>query len=287
MLARRIARRLLAHRGAAVGAILAVALVAIAAVGPAITSHDPEAVDVDHGLSTRGAPRSPSAGEALGTDQLGRDVWARVVAAAPATLGIALAATALALAFGFAVGLAAGLAGRWVDGALMRLVELVLAFPYLLLAILLAALLHGTSLASSGLPVVLALAAVGWPLVARVTRGKAMAIARCDYVHAARALGATPLRVSLRHVLPNLTGVAIAIGVPVLADTLLAESTLNWLGLGPTPSWGRMMYEGREYYRVAPWLMLAPGLAIVGAVVALHLIGDAVRDALDPKGDHA
>jgi peptide/nickel transport system permease protein len=280
---RHVARRLAASPKAMVGVVLTLLLAVLAVGGVRLARHDPLAIDVDRGLSATGAPLPPSTDSPLGTDDLGRDEWARIAAAAPATLAIAVIATLLALAIGLAVGLAAGYAGGWIDHGLMRLVDLVLAFPYLLLAILLAALLHETALASASTPVVLTLAIVGWPMSARVIRGKAMAVVRSDYVAAARTLGASPVRIAVRHVLPNVAGVAIAVGVPLLADTLLAEATLNWVGLGPTPSWGRMMYEGREYYRSAPWLTLAPGLAIILAVVALHLLGDVLRDALDPR----
>ncbi|HTR51668.1 MAG TPA: ABC transporter permease [Kofleriaceae bacterium] len=287
---RRILRRLLARRGAVAGAVLALALVLIAALGPALVHRDPLAADVDHGLTASGAPLPPSADAPLGTDQLGRDVWTRVVVGSRSSLAIATLATLLALAIGLAVGVLAGYAGGWTDHALMRLVDLVLAFPYLLLAILLASVLHGTALASSVAPVVITLAIVGWPTVARVVRGKALAIARSEHVAAARALGASPWRIAVHHVLPNLGGVAIALAVPALAGNLLAESVLSYVGLGPappTPSWGRMMYEGRMYYRSAPWLALAPGVAILVAVVAFHLLGDGLRDAIDPKDEHA
>ena len=287
---RRILRRLLAHRGAVVGAAIALVLVVTAAIGPALVHRDPLAADVDHGLAASGAPLPPSADAPLGTDQLGRDVWARVVVGSRSSLAIATLATLLALAIGLAVGVIAGYAGGWTDQGLMRLVDLVLAFPYLLLAILLASVLRGTAFADSTAPVVLTLAIVGWPTIARVVRGKAIAIARSEHVTAARALGASPTRIAVRHVLPSLGGVVLALAVPALAGNLLGESVLSYVGLGPappTPSWGRMMYEGRMYYRSAPWLALAPGVAILVAVVAFHLLGDGLRDAIDPKDEHA
>ena len=269
-----------------VGAALVLVLALIALAGPHLTSHDPLALDVDHGLTADGAPLPPSAHALLGTDQLGRDVWARVVAGSATSLSIAGVSALLAMLFGLAIGLAAGYAGGRVDGALMRLVDLVLAFPYLLLAILLAALLRESRLAASDAPVIVTLAAVGWTGIARVIRGKAMAVARADHVLAARALGASPVRIVLRHVLPEVAGIAIAVGVVAFAQNVLAESVLSYVGLGPpppAPTWGRMMYEGREYYRAAPWLALAPGVAILVAVIAFHLLGEGLRDALDPK----
>ncbi|MBA3539082.1 MAG: ABC transporter permease, partial [Deltaproteobacteria bacterium] len=222
----------------------------------------------------------------LGTDHLGRDVWARVVSGAGASLAIAGGATLLGLVIGLAIGLGAGYAGGWADGVLMRLVDLVLAFPFLLLAILLAALLRQADLAGGGAPVVITLGVVGWTTTARVIRGKALAIVRSEHVLAARAIGATPWRIVTRHVLPNVAGVVIVVTALAFAQNLLAEAVLSYLGLGPPPptaTWGRMLYEGRVYYRTAPHLVLAPGVAILVAVVAFNLLADGLRDALDPR----
>lgn len=279
-------RRFLAHRGAVLGAILAVILIGIAVIGPHLVAKDPLVRDIDHGLSAIGAPLGPSSDALLGTDTLGRDVWSRLVAGAGASLTIATLGTLLALFIGVVVGLAAGYAGGWVDGALMRVVDLVLSFPFLLLAILLAALLREADLASSTTPVILTLGAVSWTTMARVVRGKAMTVARAEHVTAARALGASPLRIVLRHVLPNVTGVIVVVGLLGFAQNLLAEAALSYLGLGPAPpapTWGRMLYEGRPYYRTAPHLVIAPGVAILLAVVAFNLVGEGLRAALDPQ----
>jgi ABC-type dipeptide/oligopeptide/nickel transport system permease subunit len=272
-----VVRRFLANRGAVVGAVLAM-VVLVLAVWP---HGDPIGPDIDHGLSPLGAPLPPSAHALLGTDQLGRDVWARLLAGAGTSLEIATLSTLLALVIGLGVGLTAGYAGGRVDSVLMRLVDLVLAFPFLLLAILLAALLREADLASSSAPVVLTLAIVGWTSTARVVRGKALSVARSEHVTAARALGASPLRIVVHHVLPNLAGVVIVMTVLAFAQNILAESVLSFLGLGPpppAPTWGRMLYEGRVYYRTAPWLSLAPGVAILTAVVAFNLLGEGLRE---------
>jgi ABC-type dipeptide/oligopeptide/nickel transport system permease subunit len=168
----------------------------------------------------------------------------------------------------------------------MRLVDLVLSFPLLLLAILLAALLREADLASSSAPVVVTLGVVGWTTTARVIRGKALVVARSEHVLAARALGAGPGRIVLRHVLQNVAGVVVVLTALAFAQNLLAESVLSYLGLGPPPptaTWGRMLYEGRVYYRTAPWLTIAPGVAILWAVVAFNLLGEGLRDFFDPK----
>lgn len=279
-------RRFVANRGAVAGAVLVAALVVAAALAPVLSAKDPLVSDVEHGLSELGAPLPPSDEAVLGTDQLGRDVWARVVAGASTSLSIAALATLIALVIGLSVGLVAGYAGRSVDNALMRLVDLVLAFPFLLLAILLAALFREAELASSNAPVFLTLGAVGWTTMARVIRGKTAVLARSDMVSAARALGATPGRIVVRHVLPNVAGVVIVVTALGFAQNLLAESVLSYLGLGPpppAPTWGRMLYEGRAYFRIAPHLVLVPGVAILLAVVGFNLLGEGLRDAVDPK----
>jgi ABC-type dipeptide/oligopeptide/nickel transport system permease subunit len=278
-------RRFVANRGAVVGAVLVLLLVGFALLGPAFAK-DPIASDIDHGLTEVGAPLGPSRDAILGTDQLGRDVWARIVAGARTSMSIALLSTLLAVAIGSAIGLAAGYAGGRTDSVLMRFVDLVLAFPTLVLAILLAALLRQSDLASANAPIVLTLGAVSWTTIARVIRGKAMTIARSEYITAARSLGASDIRVILRHVVPNLVGVVIAVAALGFAQNLLAESMLSYVGLGPpppAPTWGRMLYEGRIFYRTDPHLVLAPGLAIVFAVVAFNLLGEGLRDAFDPK----
>jgi peptide/nickel transport system permease protein len=168
----------------------------------------------------------------------------------------------------------------------MRLVDLVLAFPVLLLAILLAALFREAELASSKAPVFLTLGVVGWTTMARVIRGKAAVLARSDMVTAARALGAGPARIIVRHIAPNVVGLIVVVATLGFAQNLLAESVLAYLGLGPpppAPSWGRMLYEGRAYYRIAPHLVIVPGLAILLAVVGFNLLGEGLRDALDAR----
>jgi ABC-type transport system substrate-binding protein/ABC-type dipeptide/oligopeptide/nickel transport system permease subunit len=279
-------RRLLANRGAVVGAVIVVGLVAVALLAPAVSSKNPLVSDVEHGLSAMGAPLPPSAAAVLGTDQLGRDVWARVVAGAGTSLAIAALATLIALVIGLAIGLVAGYAGGALDSALMRLVDLVLAFPFLLLAILLASLFREARLASSDAPVFVTLGVLGWTTMARVIRGKARVLARSDMVTAARALGASPARIVMRHVLPNLAGLVIVVTALGFAQNLLSESVLSYVGLGPpppTPTWGRMLYEGRAYYRTAPHLVLVPGIAILLAVIGFNLLGEGLRDAFDAR----
>jgi peptide/nickel transport system permease protein len=282
----RAVRRFLSNRGAVVGVLLVCILLAIAVFRPWITSHDPIAPDIDHGLSELGAPLPPSADAPLGTDHLGRDVWARVAAGTTTSLEIGLLSTLLALVIGLVIGLTAGYARGAIDDGLMRFVDLVLAFPFLLVAILLASLFRESRLASSIGPVVLTLGGLSWTTLARVVRGKTLALGRSEFVIAARAIGAPPWRIVTHHVLPNVAGVVIVVTALVFAQNLLSESVLSYLGLGPpppTPTWGRMLYEGRVYYRTAPWLTIAPGVAILTAVVAFNLLGEGLRDFFDPK----
>lgn len=261
------------------GAGLALMLVVVAVLGPLLVA-DPDATDIANGLDALGGPLSPSADAWLGTDALGRDVLARVVAGAATSLWVAALATTASLALGLAIGLVAGYTGGRVDGALMRLVDLVLAFPTLLLAILLATLLRERGGAGSSAPVVATLAIVGWTPVARVVRNQVRVLARGEMALAARSLGASSQRIVTRYLLPNVGGIALAIAALVFAQNLLAESVLSYLGLGPPPpaaTWGRMIYEGRTFYRTAPHLVIAPGVAIVLAVAAFQLLAEQLR----------
>ncbi|HEY0193049.1 MAG TPA: ABC transporter permease [Kofleriaceae bacterium] len=279
-------RRFARNRGAVVGAVIVLALLATAALAPSFTARDPLAADVDHGLTALGAPLPASSAAPLGTDPLGRDEWARIAAGAASSLSIAGLATLIALGLGLGVGLVAGYAGGAVDQLLMRAVDLMLALPFVLVAILLAAVLRSSALASAHAPVYLTLGALGWMPLARVIRGKARGLMASEMITAARTLGASPARIIARHLLPNLAGLALSVAVFGLAQNLLAEAVLSYVGLGPPPpaaSWGHMLYEGRAYYRIAPHLVAAPGLAILAAVAGFHLLGDGLRDALDPR----
>lgn len=275
-----------AGRNTVAGCSLAALLVLLAIASPWIGGAASTELDIANGLTELGAPLPPSGDAWLGTDHLGRDVWARIVDGAGTSLAIAGLATLIALVVGVAIGLVAGYAGGWIDETAMRFVDLVLAFPVMLLAILVAALLRERGLADSSTPVVLTLAAVGWTTMARVVRGKVRSLARSEMIVAARAVGASSARIVWRYLLPNVAGVVIVVATFAFAQNLLAESVLSYLGLGPRPpepSWGRMLYEGRAYYRTASHLVIAPGIAILLAVAAFQLLGDGLRDRFDPK----
>jgi peptide/nickel transport system permease protein len=217
----------------------------------------------------------------LGTDKLGRDILSRTIYGSRVSLLVGVATVALSLSIGFALGALAGYFGGWLDQVLMRLVDILLAFPGILLAIAFTAVL------GPGLDhVILALCLIGWTGYARLVRGEILALREREFVHAARALGCAPGRVILRHLLPNLLPPLLIQATFGLAAAIVAEGSLSFLGLGvepPTPSWGSMLNEGRQFLLVAPHLTTYPGLAIMITVVALNLVGDALQDRLNTR----
>ena len=268
-------RRLARDPWALCGAVLLV-LVVLAAVGSRwLSPADPLQGSLAESL------RSPSSMHLLGTDVQGRDVLARVLYGARLSLAVGLVSQGIALALGLCLGLAAGYRGRWVDATVMRLADITLAFPPLLLLVAIAAAIRPS------LPVVLVvIGIVGWAGMARIARGQVLVVRALDYVQAARALGGRDVRIVLRHVLPNVLGpVAVAATLGVGA-AIMAEAALSFVGLGaqpPTPSWGAMVAEGRDLLRTAPWVSLFPGLAIGVVVLAVNLLGDGLQDAVDPR----
>jgi ABC-type dipeptide/oligopeptide/nickel transport system permease subunit len=271
--ARRRRRRLdpLGLLGAALLGLIALACLAAPWLAPA----DPAHIDLLHQF----APPSPA--HPLGTDNLGRDLLARVLHGGRVSLGVAALATTVVLLVSAGMGTLAGLVGGRIDAAIMRLVDVTLAFPRLVLAIFVAGAL-GVGLTS----VAIAIVAVSWAWYARLVRGMVLQAREEQYVEAARALGASPLHLARRHLLPSLAGrVAVLVSLD-FGYLILNVSALSFLGLGvqpPTPEWGAMLSEARLFFAQAPHLMLTPGLAIFLTVLAANLIGDAVRDALDPR----
>ncbi|MEW6324491.1 MAG: ABC transporter permease [Nitrospirota bacterium] len=225
---------------------------------------------------------APSWEHPLGQDRLGRDQWSRLLAGARISLLVGAAVVSVSLMIGLLVGGAAGLAGGWIDELLMRLTDILLAFPGLLLAIALTAVL------GPGLDhVILALCAMGWVGYARLVRGQLLSLREREYVVAARAIGVPRLRLFGRHLLPNLAGPLLVEASFGMAHAIVAEASLSFLGLGiqpPAPSWGSMLAEGRAFGLLAPHLTLAPGLAIMIVVLGLNLLGDGLRDLLDARG---
>lgn len=253
--------------------LLALCLAGLAA--PLVAPVDPLATTLDARL------RPPDRVHPLGRDALGRDVLSRLLYGARVSFLVGVATLAVSLLIGVALGAVAGWAGGWLDEALVRLIDVFLAFPGLLLAIALAAVL-GPSLAN----VVLALSLLGWPGYARLARAEVAALRRREFVHAAEALGARPARIVLAHVLPLAVPTLLVQATFGMAGAIVAEASLSFLGLGvapPTPSWGSMIAEGRTFLLVAPHVILFPGLALAATVLALQLLGDGLRDALDVR----
>ena len=254
--------------------IVIVAAIA-ATMGPWIVPYDPLVQDLPERLT------GPSLRHPFGFDELGRDVLARLVLGARVSLMVGLSVVALSATIGTLVGAVAGYAGGWVDEVLSRVMDILLAFPGILLAIALVSVL-GPSLTN----VVLALVVIGWVGYARLVRGQVLKIRELDYVQAIRAVGATPVRVLLRHIVPATVPSVIAQGTLGMAGAIIAEASLSFLGLGvqpPTPSWGTMLDAGRSHLVDAPHLTIFPGLAIALVVLGLNFVGDALRDSFDPR----
>jgi peptide/nickel transport system permease protein len=261
------------------GALLALLVTLAALLAPLLSPRDPLRLD-PAGLDALGAPRPPGPQFPLGTDSRGRDQLSRLLHGARISLAIGLAASAVATAVGTLLGLVAGYFGGAADTALMRLTDIFMAFPALLLAIALAAVLR-QSVGS----VILVVSLVNWTGIARVVRGEVLSLRERLYVEAAHALGATHGRVLGRHILPHLAPLLLVLASLNVAGIVLLDAGLGYLGIGvppPAPSWGSMLAEGQKFYRTAPWLALWPGLAVLVTVTAFNLLAAGLRRALDP-----
>ncbi|MBL8361919.1 MAG: ABC transporter permease [Rubrivivax sp.] len=272
---RRATRKLLRRRGAMFGLFVVAAFVLLALAAPWISPHDPVATDW-------GAIRkAPTAAHWFGTDEIGRDVLSRVVWGTQASLMAGVVSVSISLLLGVPIGILAGFAGGWIDVLVSRLTDAFLACPFLILAIAMAAFL-GPSLTNA----MIAIGVSATPIIVRVTRAQVLVMKAEDYVESARALGATPLRVAVRHVLPNAAAPIVVQATLAIAAAVIAEASLSFLGLGqqpPAPSWGSMLNTAKNYVDSAPWMAVWPGGAIFLLVLAFNLLGDGLRDALDPK----
>ncbi len=270
-------RRILADRRAWFGLSVIVLLVLAAIAAPLIGRYDPVRIDLMNALLP------PSSTHWLGTDAQGRDVWSRLVHGARVSLWVGLASQGVALSIGIVLGLLAGYRGRWTDEVIMRLADVTLAFPSLLLLIAMAAAFE-----PSLTVVCVVIGVVGWAGMARLVRGQTLVVRELEFVQAMRAIGARDSRILARHILPNVIAPVVIAGTLGIAGAIMAEAALSFLGLGvqpPTPSWGAMIADGRDLsqLRGAPWTSLSPGLAIGFAGLGFNLLGDALRDALDPR----
>ena len=270
------------NRAAVVGLVVVTGLLLFAIVGPFVCSHDPLVSDFQRGISADHLPVPPNSEYWLGTDRLFRDELSRLALGARMSLVIGVGATVIATALGAFVGIIAGwFEGRLLDMALMRIVDVGLAFPFLLLVMALAAVLER----NTPVTIFLTLGFTGWLGTARVIRAKTMQIRQLDFISAARALGQSTPMILWRHVLPNVGGTLLVVATVSVAQMILAESVLSYLGGGvtpPTPTWGYMLFEGQDYFSTAPWIWSAPAVAILLAVLGFNLLGEGLRDALDP-----
>jgi peptide/nickel transport system permease protein len=249
--------------------------VVVAVLGPSVVPQSPTTQNLSEDL------RPPRPEHPFGQDKLGRDVLSRVVYGARVSLVVGITVAGISACIGLGVGALAGYAGGWTDEIIMRLIDVLLAFPGILLALALSAVL-GPSLRN----VLLALCVIGWTGYARLVRAEVQAWRTCEFVSAAEALGATPLRVVRLHIVPHLLTPLLVQATFGMAGAIVAEASLSFLGLGvqpPTPSWGAMVNEGRSFLLVAPHVALFPGLAIMLTVLGLHFLGDGMRDALDVR----
>jgi peptide/nickel transport system permease protein len=272
---RRALRRLRKRHAALFGLCVVVFFVAIAIFAPWIAPYDPL------GTSWSAIRKAPSAAHWFGTDELGRDVLSRVIYGARASLLAGVVSVSIALSLGVPIGLIAGYAGRWPDALISRMTDAMLATPFLILAIALAAFL-GPSLTNA----MIAIGISATPIFIRLTRAQVLAVKVEDYVEAARAVGNPHWRVAVRHILPNVVPPLIVQATLAIAAAVIAEASLSFLGLGqqpPAPSWGSMLNTAKNYVEHAPWMAVWPGASIFVLVLSFNLLGDGMRDALDPR----
>jgi peptide/nickel transport system permease protein len=272
---RRALLKLWKRRGAMVGLGFVVFFVLLAILAPWVAPQDPVAT------SWSAVRKAPSAAHWFGTDEIGRDVLSRVIWGARASLLAGLVSVGISLSVGVPLGLFAGYTGRWPDVVISRLTDALLACPFLILAIALAAFL-GPSLTNA----MVAIGVAATPVFIRLTRAQVLAVKLEDYVEAARAVGNSHLRIALRHVLPNVLPPIIVQATLAIAAAVIAEASLSFLGLGqqpPAPSWGSMLNTAKNYVENAPWMAVWPGLSIFLLVLSFNLLGDGLRDALDPR----
>ena len=273
--ARRALRRFLRHRLAVFGLLVVVLFILAALLAPWLSPADPLQT------SWTAIRKPPSAAHWFGTDENGRDVLARVLYGARASMAAGVLSVSVALLIGVPIGLLAGLAGGWVDALIARIADAMLSVPFLILAIALAAFL-GPSLTNA----MVAIGLSATSIFVRLSRAQVMAITAEEFIESARAVGNPPWRIALRHILPNIVPAILVQATLTIAAAIIAEASLSFLGLGqqpPAPSWGSMLNVAKNFLGQAPWMAIWPGVSIFVAVLSFNLLGDGLRDALDPK----
>jgi peptide/nickel transport system permease protein len=263
------------NRFALAGGVVVAILFAVSLLAPFITPWDPAAINAYQVLLP------PSASHWMGTDELGRDVFSRVIFGTRISLYVGFVAVGIAVTIGTVAGLVAGFYGGWIDGILMRLVDIMLCFPTFFLILAVIALLE-----PSIWNIMLIIGITGWMGVARLVRAEVLSIKERDFILAARSIGASDARIIFRHILPNAAAPVLVAATLGVGGAILTESALSFLGIGvqpPIPSWGNILTSGKDYLEFAWWLSLFPGLAILVTVLAYNLLGEGIRDALDPR----
>ncbi len=267
--------RLKRRKSAMFGLGVVILLILVAVFAPLISPFDPAQ------QAYAFVRKAPSWRNWLGTDESGRDILSRVIWGARASLLAGVVSVAIALGLGVPIGILAGYSGGWTDAIISRITDALLAIPFLILAIALAAFL-GPSLTNA----MIAIGVTATPIFIRLTRGQVLVVKTEDYVEAARAVGNNPLRIAFRHILPNIMPALLVQASLTIAAAIIAEASLSFLGLGqqpPAPSWGSMLNTAQRFLNNAPWMAIWPGVAIFSAVLSFNLLGDGLRDALDPK----
>jgi peptide/nickel transport system permease protein len=269
-------RKFLSSKPLLIGASIVLLVVLAAIFAPFLASHDPNSQSLAQRLMAPG-----EAGHMLGTDNVGRDIWSRLVYGSRISLQVAFVAVSIGAGVGLLLGLIAGYAGGAVDMLVGRIIDVIMAFPTILLALAIVAAL-GPSLTNS----IIAIGIASTPRFARVIRGVVISIREREFVNAANALGSSDLRIVLWHILPNVLSPLIVLASLSTGTAILVEASLSFLGLGvapPTPTWGSMITDGKQYMELAPWISLYAGLAIMVSVLGFNLLGDGLRDALDTR----
>jgi peptide/nickel transport system permease protein len=274
-------QRLIRRRTALVGLVVVAAVVLAALLAPVLTPFDPLVQDISQRLKPPGSVSPEGRPHWLGTDHLGRDILGRILYGSRIAFVVGLSAVAIAGTLGLVVGVVSGYFGGWVDDLFMRLADIQLAFPFILLALAVIGVL-GPSLRN----IIVVVGVSGWVVYARIVRGEVLSLREREFVQAARAVGSPPARVIVRHLVPNAFAPWLVIATLDMARVIIVESALSFLSLGippPTPTWGGMLADGRVYMSTAWWLATFPGLAILVTVLGINLLGDGLRDTLDPR----